>query len=380
MDSVKVKRCFEIVFRVIIGLTFIFSGFVKSVDPYGTAFKIEEYLNVFGFNFLLDIGDWVPLVISIALCSLEFIIGIMLVSFVFKTWVNWITVIMMVFFTVLTFLDAMTNKVSDCGCFGDAIKLTNWETFWKNIVLDGLLIVVLILSNKERRNRLELLYSDTYKMVVIVLVLCFSTFNAVYEPLIDFRPWKEGNRIAPRIEDQKPPISYAEYKNNSTGEVKEFDMDELMKAYEQDTAFATNWTFVNSRVINSNKINADGFSMQGFGSTKDEALEILSQKDTLFMLVVVELDKASNRSMKRVKEFKARLANGNYKYVVLTSSAQSKWEAWKQKHSLKTATLYSSDDKALKTMIRSCPGVVMMCDGVVLEKWSWRYLPELDKK
>lgn len=380
MDSVKVKRCFEIVFRVIIGLTFIFSGFVKSVDPYGTAFKIEEYLNVFGFNFLLDIGDWVPLVISIALCSLEFIIGIMLVSFVFKTWVNWITVTMMVFFTVLTFLDAMTNKVSDCGCFGDAIKLTNWETFWKNIVLDVLLLGVLILSNKERRNRLELLYSDTYKMVVIVLVLCFSTFNAVYEPLIDFRPWKEGNRIAPRIEDQKPPISYAEYKNNATGEVKEFDMDELMKAYEQDTAFATNWTFVNSRVINSNKINADGFSMQGFGSTKDEALEILSQKDTLFMLVVVDLDKASNRSMKRVKEFKARLANGNYKYVVLTSSAQSKWEAWKQKHSLKTATLYSSDDKALKTMIRSCPGVVMMCDGVVLEKWSWRCLPELDKK
>lgn len=358
--------------RIIIGLVFIFSGFVKSVDPYGTAYKIEEYLNVFGLNSLVNSMDWLPIVSSIILCSLEFVIGIMLVSFIFRKYVNWITILMMSFFTVLTFIDALTNKVSDCGCFGDAVVLTNWETFFKNVIIDILLVIAVIFDKRETQNKLERLYSNTFTILVIVFVLIFSIYNSVYEPMVDFRAWKIGNRIVPSIEDQKPPISYVEYKNNKTSEIKEFDMDELMLAYQNDTAFAENWTFVNSRVVDFNKVNADGFSMQGYNSTGDEALSILSSKDTLYLITIPFLDDVCPRSIEVVKGLYSKTNSLGQSAYILTATSQTRWEEWQRKNDLEDAILYSSDDKAIKTIMRSSPGIVMMSDGVVLDKWSWR--------
>ncbi|HHT03044.1 MAG TPA: DoxX family protein [Bacteroidales bacterium] len=366
-------------FRIIVGLVFIFSGFVKSVDPYGTAYKISEYLGVFGFTDLLNAIPWMPIVVSIILCTFELIVGILLVSGFFKKTTNWIAGLMMLFFTILTLIDALTNKVSDCGCFGDAIVLTNWQTFWKNIALDILLILTYLLDKVRFPSLINRKLGFGVMGVLIFLAIGFSVFNAMYEPIIDFRAWKEGSRMVPKPEDQKPPVSYALYKNNQTNQEREFGMDELMKIYEDEPDFADNWTFINSRVINTNTVAADGFSMLNVMTDEDESFEVLSHPGVSFIFTIVDLDSPSKKSIKKVAEFEKKAAEFGYQTVIITSSSVKKWAEFTEKHNWKDVITYSTDDKAIETMMRSNPGVVMMKDGVVLKKWSWRLLPEFSE-
>lgn len=365
--------------RIIVGLVFIFSGFVKSVDPYGTAYKLTEYLGIFGFNGLINSMPWIPIFISVVLCSLEFIVGIMLLSGLFKKTVNWVVCLMMLFFTVLTFIDALTNKVSDCGCFGDAIKLTNWETFFKNIILDILLVIAIVFDKLKSPKKITLLHGRLFLLISIILVVCFTLYNAIYEPLIDFRPWKEGNRMVAKKEDQKPPVSYATYKNNTTGKEKEFTMDELMKVYQIDTAFASHWTFINSRVLNTNTIAADGFSMVGVLDEKDFSYEFLSNKGVSFIFTIVDLNSPSKKSLEKVSIFEKQASSFGCQTAIITATPTSKWADFNEKNNWKNVLMYSTDDKAIKTMMRSNPGIVMIRDGVVIKKWSWRCLPDFSE-
>lgn len=367
------------IFRIIVGLVFIFSGFVKSVDPYGSAYKITEYMGVFGFNGLIESMPWLPIFVSIILCSLEFIVGVLLVSGFFKKSVNWIVCLMMLFFTVLTFIDALTNKVSDCGCFGDAVKLTNWETFFKNIIIDILLFVAILFDKLNPVSKKNLFYGRLFGSIVIVLVLCFTIYNAIYEPLIDFRPWKEGNRIVAKKEDQKSPVSYATYKNNLTGKEREFGMDELMKEYQIDTAFASHWTFVNSRVINTNTVAADGFSMIGVFDNKDKTFDILSYEGITFIFAIVDLNSSSKKAIEKVVKFEKEASSFGCQTALVTATQIKKWAEFTEKNNWKDVLMYSTDDKAIKTMVRSNPGVVMMRNGVVVKKWSWRCLPDFSE-
>lgn len=366
-------------FRIIVGLVFIFSGFVKSVDPYGTAYKISEYLGVFGFTDLINAVPWMPIVVSIILCTLELIVGIVLVSGFFKKTMNWIVGLMMVFFTVLTLIDALTNKVSDCGCFGDAILLTNWETFWKNIALDLLLVISFIFDKVKFPSFVNRKLGIGVTGVIIFLVLGFSVFNAMYEPIIDFRAWKEGNRMVPKPEDQKPPVSYALYKNNQTNQEREFGMDELMQAYQDEPDFIDKWTFISSRVINTNTVAADGFSMLDVITDKDQSLEVLSHPGVSFIFTIVDLESPSKKAIERIKEFEIQANEFGCQTVIITSSSIKKWADFTEKYDWKDIVIYSTDDKAIETMMRSNPGIVMMKDGVVKKKWSWRVLPEFSE-
>ncbi len=366
-------------FRIIVGLVFIFSGFVKSVDPYGTAYKISEYLGVFGFTDLINAVPWMPIVVSIILCTLELIVGIVLVSGFFKKTMNWIVGLMMVFFTVLTLIDALTNKVSDCGCFGDAILLTNWETFWKNIALDLLLVISFIFDKVKFPSFVNRKLGIGVTGVIIFLVLGFSVFNAMYEPMIDFRAWKEGNRMVPKPEDQKPPVSYALYKNNQTNQEREFGMDELMQAYQDEPDFIDKWTFISSRVINTNTVAADGFSMLDVITDKDQSLEVLSHPGVSFIFTIVDLESPSKKAIERIKEFEIQANEFGCQTVIITSSSIKKWADFTEKYDWKDIVIYSTDDKAIETMMRSNPGIVMMKDGVVKKKWSWRVLPEFSE-
>ncbi|MDD2487870.1 MAG: DoxX family protein [Bacteroidales bacterium] len=364
------------IFRIIVGLVFIFSGFVKSVDPFGTAYKITEYFGAFGLIDIINFMPWLPIILSIFLCSLELIIGILLVLGYFKKSVNWLVGLMMLFFTVITLIDALTNKVSDCGCFGDAIKLTNWQTFWKNIILDILLILSFIFDKLKLSPPINRSYGRLIGGFVILMVLCFSSLNAVYEPIIDFRPWKEGNRMVPKAEDQKPPVSYALYKNNNTSLEREFGMEELMKAYEEDPNFISNWTFISSRVLNTNTIAADGFSMIGVLNDHDQSFEILTHPGTSFIFTIVNLDSPSKKAIQKIAKFEKEATNHGCQTAIITASSVKKWAEFTEKHNWNNVLMYSTDDKAIETMMRSNPGVVMIKDGVVQKKWSWRCLPD----
>ena len=362
-------------FRIIVGLVFVFSGFVKSVDPYGTAYKITEYVGVFGLGGLVQAIPWLPIVISVTFCSLEFVVGLMLISGYFKKPTNWLVGLMMVFFTILTFIDALTNNITDCGCFGDAVKLTNWQTFWKNIILDVLLVLSFMWDKLKYSSKVNRTYGRFYFILVSFLVLTFTIFNAVYEPMIDFRPWKEGNRMVPMPEEQKPPVSYATYRNNSTNQEREFGMEELMQAYKEDPNFATNWTFLNSRVINSNTIAADGFSMVEVVEQKDFAFEFLSYQGISFMITIVDLDVPSQKTMRKISNFLRQAAEKGCQTAIITASPVVKWAEFTNKHNIKDILIYSADDKAILTIMRSNPGIVMIKNGQVAKKYSWRCLP-----
>lgn len=360
--------------RFLVGCLFIFSGFVKSVDPYGTAYKMTEYLSVWGFDSLVTSFPWLPIFGAVVLCSLEFVVGLCLVGFVYKKQVNWIVSLMMFFFTVLTFIDALTNKVSDCGCFGDAVKLTNWQTFGKNIVLDILLIIAIVFQEKNKKSKGK--GRCIYVAVVSVLVLGFTIFNAMFEPVIDFRPWKEGNRMVVSKKDQKPPVAYVQYKNNKTGKTIEWTSDELMAQYTKDSQFDKHWTFVDSRVVNVNSVAAPGFSMTDVFESEDKSYNILAKEGYTFIFPVVILQDASTKAVKKVAQFQKQAKARGCQTALITSSPVNQWNDFIRRTGWSDVVMYSTDDKAIETMMRSNPGVVMLKDGVVIKKWSWRCLPD----
>lgn len=379
----KIRTSLDYVLRFIFGSVFLFSGFVKTVDPMGTAYKIEEYMNVFGFQFLVDVAGWLPLMLSILLCVLEFMVGVMIFFHIYRKPSKIIAICFMVFFTITTLVDALTNKVTDCGCFGDAITLTNWQTFWKNIVLDVVLAGIVLFDSKKKEDYSRL--APCALLIVMLLgITVFAIRNIMYEPVIDFRPWKIGNKMAPTISEQQPPITYATYKNVQTGEEKEFSMaaegeNTLMAAYEKDPLFSEHWTYVDgkNRVMGTNTVAADGFSLTALESKDDESLEILGDTTSdLYMLAVWNMDLASDEGMKRAVKYLEKLSNTNANIILVTASVPGRWLEFQEKYDLGQYMFYSCDDKAIKAMIRSNPGIVHMSKTIVKEKFAWRNLPK----
>ena len=162
------------ILRAIFGAVFIYSGFVKAVDPWGSAYKIEDYLSAFSMSGLADFIPWLPIVASILLCCMEFMIGVLIFFGFYRKPIKIVAAVVIGFFTVLTLVDAITNRVDDCGCFGDAIKLTNWETFWKNVVLDVILAFIFLCERKITFAKSKV-NSNLLTPLFSVLILSFST-------------------------------------------------------------------------------------------------------------------------------------------------------------------------------------------------------------
>lgn len=378
------KKIIAFVLRLLFGGVFLFSGFVKAVDPLGTTYKVEEYMNVFGFSSLLDVAGWLPMLIAVLLIVMEFMIGALMVLHYYKKPVRITAAFFMTFFTIVTLVDAVTNNVSDCGCFGDAIVLTNWETFWKNIALDIVLALIFVFDTKDTRNYTQKT-PFVVSIIIFTLITIFAIRNIVYEPVIDFRPWKIGNKMAPTISEQKPPVTYATYKNLQTGEEKEFSMEAegentLMAAYAKDSLFSDHWEYIEgkNRAVGTNTVNADGFSLTAYEGNQDEALEILGDEENdLYMLAVWNMEEVSDKGMKTIRKYIENLSKKDHtNIIIVTASTTNKWLDFQEKYDLGQFMFYSCDDKAIKAMIRANPGLVHLNKGIVKEKYSWRSLPQ----
>lgn len=377
MES-KTMKIISTILRAIFGAVFIYSGFVKAVDPWGTAYKIEDYLSAFSMSGLADFIPWLPIVASILLCCMEFMIGVLIFFGFYRKPIKIVAAIVIGFFTVLTLVDAITNRVDDCGCFGDAIKLTNWETFWKNVVLDVILAFIFLCERKITFAKSKV-NSNLLTPLFSVLILSFAIYSSVYEPVIDFRPWEIGNQMVPVGDDMTPPESYATYKNKANGQVKEFNTEELMKEYEQNPNFATDWVFVDSRVVNTNTVAADGFSLQAIGFDEDETMDILSDTTSdLYMITTYNVLNASDKGMKRVSEFANKALETGARVILVTASSEENCGMASEKYNLSNILFYSADDKSIKTILRSNPGIIKIVKGKVDNKWSWRNLPDKD--
>lgn len=354
--------------RIIIAIVFIFSGFVKAIDPLGFTYKIQDYLIAFGpgwtqLNFL-------ALPLSIVLSSLELLIGL---NLFFNIKIRLFSILSFLFMLVmipLTLYIAVFNPVSDCGCFGDAIKLTNWQTFNKNIALLVLVIILLFSSLKSKP-----IILPTYEWMAIALFsiigIGLSLHSYRHLPMIDFRPYKVGVNIleAMAIPDGAELDQYETtfiYEKN--GIQKEFSLENYPKN-------DSNWVFVDQKTSMISK----GFvpAIHGFdivnSQLDDITQEVLEHQGDLYLFSMYNLDYTSEKGALAAEAFYQKHKSSNTLFYVLTASTQTQIADFKDKHQL-TMPFCTTDPITLKTMVRANPGLIKINNATVVGKWHWRDL------
>jgi uncharacterized membrane protein YphA (DoxX/SURF4 family) len=354
------------IIRILLGLVFVFSGFVKGVDPMGTAYKIEDYLIVYGAQW----AEPMALTMSVLLCAFEFSLGIYLLLNLKPKTTTLLTLLLMVYFTVVTFFDALYNLVPDCGCFGDALKLSNWATFYKNIVLIAFAIFVFVLRKKFKPP-----YSSKNGIALFILIpalfIGFEIYNLRHLPVIDFTTWKPGNHMVP--ENLKPVNYFLVYENKQTKETKEFVSSNLPF---NDSVWMSQWQYKDTRIEDPNIYLAPNFRILDSAST-DITSTFMKDPGYVLFLVAVNTDAAKTESLKDFLPFYTKANQGGYTIIGLTSSPFDKVSAWKKSNSI-DVDFYESDDTELKAMVRANPGLVLIKNGVVIKKWHYNDFPSYE--
>lgn len=356
-------RILRNIFRILVGLVFIFSGFVKGVDPLGTVYRMDDYFLAFNVAWAMPLS----LYLTIVLCAIEFMIGI---SLLFNLWIRktaWLLLPMMTFFTILTFFDAVYNLVPDCGCFGDAIKLTNVNTFLKNLVLMAM-VVPIFLWRKKYRSALSVKYDFALVALTFILFTGMSVWSVRHLPIIDFMAWKVGNKVSQGA--TLPVKFYVTYKNRSTGEVKEF----VAPNYPwNDSVWLSQWIFKSQRVVDPNKDQGMALRIEdAFGD--DYTASVLENPGYQFILVAYNLSSADVEGFHRLLPFYKKCMADGYSFICLTNSLPEEIKKFRMTHGT-AFDYYNSDDVVLKTMVRANPGLVLIKNGVVIAKWNARDVP-----
>lgn len=373
-DSVKSK--IVVIARILLGLVFVFSGYVKAVDPLGSTYKIQDYMEAMGLDFFAPIA----LVIGIGLAAFEFLIGICLVLGTNLKSTSILAIIMMCFMTPLTLWIAIADPVSDCGCFGDALVISNWQTFWKNIVLMAL--AILVYKWKEYSPKL---FSERTEWLIAICAGSFSILLSIYcyfnLPIIDFRPYKNGTNIIKAMEvpegaeeDEFETILVYE----KDGEQKEFSLDN----YPKDDS---TWTFVDSK----HKLIKKGFEppIHDFSMEHpddgDITEEVLQNPSYTFLMVCYRVEKALTDKRKEINDIYQYAQKNGYGFYCMTATGLETDEMKEFKTEMGCGSeggypFVNTDEITLKTIVRSNPGLVLIKDGVVVNKWSNKNLPKFN--
>lgn len=349
--------------RLLVSVTFIFSGFVKLVDPLGSAYKFDEYFGADVLN--LEFLSPYALQFSIVLILAEIMLGItLLIGYKPKITV-WSLLGISLVFLFLTWYSAYYDKVTDCGCFGDAITLTPWETFYKNIIL-----VVLIVFLIYRVYDIQPVLSETFvKRVSIIslLVFVFIIFHVLrHLPLIDFRAYAIGKNIPEGMlipEDAAKAVFEDTWIYNVDGEDRTFTTEE--KPWNIDGA-----TFVDrkTKTIEEGYVPPiHDFTMESNG---EDLTEKLMQKERLMLIVAYDLQKARPKGLKKIKEMSDKALQNGYTVYFFSASTEDAFLKIKEAYNLEFDLLFC-DETTLKTIIRSNPGIVILNNGTVTGKWSW---------
>lgn len=364
IKDTKLNYTLNVVCRWAVGLVFLFSSFVKGVDPMGTTFKIQEYMTAWNIGSLTF--EWaLPLagVMSVAMICAEFVVGILLITNAYRRLSAWLLVLMMAFFTVTTLVDAVTNKVTDCGCFGDAVKLTNWQTFWKNIALDVPTVWIFLTRNLRYRRRFE--RDGIILLVSIAAMVVFEMYNIKHEPVIDFRPWKVGNKMMD-TDSTEGMQSYVTYRNTATGETEEFESAQLMQRM-ADPEWAATWEWESSRVVDPREIAAPGFAMLDLEG-EDHATDLLPAEDGLLIVTVHHLEDVDENGVRTIRAAQRTAEDNALKIVMLTAALPEEVPTWLADHNISGLDYLFADATAIETMMRGNPGLMYIKDATVISK------------
>ncbi|WP_181305173.1 BT_3928 family protein [Rufibacter sp. XAAS-G3-1] len=354
---------------IVVGALFIFSGLIKLNDPVGTAIKLEEYFEVFSADFSTVFLSFKPfaLYLSIFLSTLEVVLGVaLLVRWKLNT-VLWLLLFLILFFTSLTFYSAYFNKVTDCGCFGDAIKLTPWQSFTKDVIL-LVLILVLLFTQRHLVSLGQMNRGVAGAMVVVALLFSvgISVYAYQHEPFLDFRAYRVGANI-PKLMKPSAPLKY-QYIMEKGGEEVTFE------------SYPTDTTYKFKKMVPLNP--EDGPKITDFNIWNDQGdfTKEMFQGNRLLILVK-DVKKADHESFREINALLAGLEkNPNPKVVpvVITSSSSQEFDVFRHEVNL-SAPYYFADATVLKTMIRSNPGLLLFRNGVVVGKWHYNDIPELQE-
>ena len=352
--------------RTLLGLTFVFSGFVKAVDPLGTTSKIEDYLKAFGgfFNHLLPVAEpaaW-------CLIAFELVLGVCLLFNVRTQWTSWLALLMMLFMTPLTLYLALTNPISDCGCFGDAVVLTNWQTFWKNVVL---LILVVVLLATKRHIPSTFRWPAELGIALLALggTLGFMAYNRTHLPVSDFRPYKVGNNLPSLMEypdDAEPDLYETLLIYEKDGVQQTFTLQDYPRG---DSA----WTFVDQQT----RLIKKGYEppihdFEIISLDGDDLTDFVLSGPRVTLVVMYDLAKTDRRQLGKVAALCYYAETQAEPLYILTGSAEDEIEELAEEYGLPLEAFCQTDPVTLKTIVRANPGVIVLEEGYVADKYNLR--------
>ncbi len=355
--------------RFVLAALFIFSGFVKAIDPLGFFYKIQDYLTAFGIINLFP--HYFPFLFAIILSAIEFSIGIFLLFGVRRHFAAGTALLLMIVMTPLTLYLAIANPVSDCGCFGDAWVLSNWDTFYKNVIL--LIAAISVFAGKDCIIRFVTQKVEWMVSVYTFLFIFILSFYCLRNlPILDFRPYKIGNNIKKEMEippGAKPSVFENRFILEKGGKRQEFTLEN----YPDST-----WKFIETKTIMKEKgyePPIHDFSIVDIATGQDLTDSILNHKGYIFLLIVHQLENAGDSNIDLINEVYDYSEEHGYGFYALTSSSAKQIEQWRDR----TGAEYpfcQMDDITLKTIIRSNPGLVLLKGGTILNKWSDSQLPD----
>ena len=357
--------------RFVLAATFIFSGYVKAIDPLGTLYKLKDYAAAMSLNGLLP--DWVLVGVAIALGALEFALGVFMLFAVRRHVVSRIMLAFMAAMTVLTLWIFVADPVKDCGCFGDALKLTNGETLLKNIVLIACAALVawrpVDMARFISRSNQWIVRYYTVAYIVITSVYCLYTL-----PIFDFRPYHVGMNIKQGMEipeGAEQPEFESTFLLRKNGETREFTLDN----YPDST-----WEYVDTRTVQTKKgyePPIHDFALTSCDTGEDITEQVLTKKGYTFLLVSPRLAVADDSNFGDIDQIYEYAEENGADFYCVTASANDEIERWRDL----TGAEYqfcNADETTLKTMIRSNPGLMLLKDGTIIGKWSHNALPQTD--
>lgn len=365
--------------RIFVGILFIFSGLIKINDPLGFSYKLQEYFAVFHITFL----DGLALFIAIVLCVFEISLGFALLIGVRPVKVGWGLLLLTIFFGFLTFYSAVFKVVQTCGCFGDAIPLTPWQSFSKDMFLLAL-VIILFKNRRKIKPAFAAKTGDRLLLGAVIVSFAVGLYTYNFLPVIDFLAYKVGANIPeemttpPGAQPDQYEITY-QLKNNKTGEQKEISSTEYMKSgIWKDNS----WQVVSDR---GRRLLKKGFTPKiedlsiHDGGGSDFTKELMANPYYNLVIVAWNLNETDEdalgdlnaTAMNLGKEFGTRT-------VLITSSPPQFAEDFAKKHHL-VFELYYADEVPLKEMVRANPGVLLMKNGVVINKWHYHTAPDFDE-
>ena len=357
--------------RFILAVTFIFSGYVKAIDPLGTLYKLKDYAAAMALNDILP--DWALVIVAIALGALEFSLGVFMLFAVRRHMVSKLTLALMSVMTALTVWIYIADPVKDCGCFGDALKLTNGETLLKNIVLIACATLVawrpVDMARFISRTNQWIVRYYTITYIVVTSVYCLYTL-----PIFDFRPYRVGTNIKQGMEipeGAEQPEFESTFILRKNGVTREFTLNN----YPDST-----WEYVDTKTVQTKKgyePPIHDFAITTNDTGEDITEQVLTKKGYTFLLVSPRLAVADDSNFGDIDQIYEYAEENGVDFFCLTASTNEDIERWRELTGAEY-TFCNADETTLKTMIRSNPGLILLKDGTIIGKWSHNALPQTD--